>query len=46
MKVWSLDNIQRLMYNLGEVELLIKKQNLNAMNILYNFIITQAKTNN
>tara|TARA_B100000575_G_C23110170_1_gene641222 strand:+ start:478 stop:1467 length:990 start_codon:yes stop_codon:yes gene_type:complete len=46
MKVWSLDNIRRLMYNLGEVELLIKKQNLNAMNILYNFIITQAKTNN
>ena len=46
MKVWSLDNIQRLMSNLGEVELLIKKQNLNAMNILYNFIITQAKTNN
>ena len=46
MKVWSLDNIQRLMYNLGEVELLIKKQNLNAMNILYNFIITQARTNN
>ena len=46
MKVWSLDNIQRFMYNLGEVELLIKKQNLNAMNILYNFIITQSKTNN
>ena len=46
MKVWSLDNIRRLMYNLGEVELLIKKQNLNAMNILYNFIISQTKTNN
>ena len=46
MKVWSLDNIQKLMYYLGEVELLIKKQNLNAMNILYDFIISQAKTNN
>ena len=46
MKVWSLDNIQKLMYYLIEVELLIKKQNLNAMNILYDFIISQAKTNN
>ena len=46
MKVWSLDNIQKLMYYLGEVELLVKKQNLNAMNILYDFIISQTKTNN
>ena len=46
MKVWSLDSIQKLMYYLGEIELLIKKQNLSAMNILYDFIISQAKTNN
>ena len=46
MKVWSLDNIRKLMYNLGEIELLIKKQNLNSMNILYDFVISQAKINN
>ena len=45
MKVWSLDNIRKLMYKLGEIELSIKKHNLNAMNILYDFIISQAKTN-
>ena len=46
MKVWSLVNIQKLMYDLGEIELLIKKQNLNAINILYDFILSQAKINN
>ena len=46
MKVWSLIKIQKLMYDLGEIELLIKKQNLNAINILYDFILSQAKINN
>lgn len=46
MKVWSLVNIQKLMYDLGEIELLIKKQNLNAINILYDFILSQTKINN
>ncbi len=46
MKIWSLVNIQKLMYDLGEIELLIKKQNLNAINILYDFILSQAKINN
>ena len=45
MKVWDLDNIRKLMYKLGEIELSIKKHNLNAMNILYDFIISQTKTN-
>ena len=46
MKVWNLENIRKFMYILSEIELLIKKQNLSAMNILYDFIISQAKTNN
>ena len=45
MKMWDLDNIRKLMYKLGEIELSIKKHNLNAMNILYDFIISQTKTN-
>ncbi len=46
MKVWDLDKVKKLMYKLGEIELSIKKHNLNAMNILYDFIISQTKTNN
>ena len=46
MKMWNLENIRKLMYLLNEKELLIKKQNYNAINILYDFILTQAKTNN
>ena len=45
MKVWDLNKIRELMYKLGEIELLIKKQNTNTMNILYDFIISQTKTN-
>ena len=45
MKMWDLNKIRELMYKLGEIELLIKKQNTNTMNILYDFIISQTKTN-
>ena len=45
IKMWNLNDIRKLMYNLGEIELSIKKHNLNAMNILYDFIISQTKTN-
>ncbi len=46
MKIWNLEKIRKFMYNLIEIELLIKKQNLSAVYILYDFIISQAKTNN
>ena len=45
MKEWDLDKIRKLMFKLGEIELSIKKHNSNAMNILYDFIISQTKTN-
>ena len=45
MKTWSLNNIRKLMYLINEKELLIKKQNHNAINILYDFILSQAKAN-
>ena len=46
MKVWSLDKARQLMYILNEVELLIKMENENAINILYDFILTNSKSNN
>ncbi len=46
MKIWDLERIRKFMYNLIEIELLIKKQNLSSVYILYDFIISQAKTNN
>ncbi len=46
MRIWDLNNIRQLMYKLSEIELLIKKENLNGVNILYDFILTQARTNN
>ena len=46
MKVWDLNNIQNLLYLLSEVELLIKKENQSAVNILHDFILTQAKPSN
>ena len=46
IKKWDLDSIRKFMYKLGEIELLIKTKNLSALNILYDFIISEAKTNN
>ena len=45
MKIWSLDRARQLMYILNEVELLIKKENENAVNILYDFILSNSKVN-
>ena len=47
IKNWSLEKIESLIYKINEVELLIKKNSSNAINILFDFIITQSnKTNN
>ncbi len=46
MKAWDLYKVRKLIYKIGEIELLIKKHNLNAVNILYDFIISLTKTNN
>ena len=47
MKLWSLENINKLIVNINEVELLIKKNSTNSLNILSDFILNQAnKTNN
>ena len=46
MKIWSLDKAKDLIYKVNELELNIKKENLNSVNILYDFILTHAQPNN
>ena len=47
IKNWSLKKIENLIYKINEIELLIKKNSYNSINILFDFIITQSnKTNN
>ncbi len=46
IKAWDLKNIQNFMYLLSELELLIKKENQSAVNILRDFILTHARPSN
>ena len=46
MKNWSLESAKKLMYELNDLELLIKKNLDNSLNILQDFIISKAKVSN
>lgn len=47
IKNWTLKKVENLIYKTNEIELLIKKNSSNSINILFDFIITQSnKTNN
>jgi len=46
LKHWPLDKINEMIINTNEIELLIKKNSINSLNILSNFIITQTKAIN
>ena len=47
VKNWTLKIVEYLIYKINEIELLIKKNSSNSINILFDFIITQSnKTNN
>ena len=47
IKNWSIQNIENLIYKINEIELLIKKNSINSINILSDFIIAQSnKINN
>ena len=39
---WSYKNIQQLIFNINEIELLIKKNSLISLSVLFNFIIEQV----
>ena len=46
IKNWSLSAIEKLIYSINEVELLIKKNSNNSVNILSDFIIINSKSSN
>jgi len=47
IKNWSIGNVENLIYKISEIELLIKKNSINSINILSDFIIAQSnKINN
>ena len=43
---WKIKDINELIYKIGDIEILIKKNFSNSLNILSDFIITQSNTNN
>lgn len=47
IKNWSVENVENLIYKISEIELLIKKNSINSINILSDFVISQSsKINN
>ncbi|PDH18376.1 MAG: DNA polymerase III subunit delta [Pelagibacterales bacterium MED-G44] len=46
IKIWTLDNTYKLMEEINKVELNIKKNSTNALDILFDFILNTSKTNN
>ena len=43
MQNWSYENAEKLIYEISEIELLIKKYSNNSLNILSNFIIEKSQ---
>ena len=41
IKNWSLNRVENLIYKTNELELLIKKNSINSINIVSDFIINQ-----
>ena len=41
---WSLSDIKKLIYRINDIELLIKKNSTNSINLLYDFILNTAKS--
>ena len=42
IKKWPLNNLETLIYEINEIELLVKKNSNNSLNIVSDFIITQS----
>ncbi len=45
-KHWTLESIENLIFFSNDIELILKKNNNNSVNLLSDFILTQVKTNN
>ena len=46
MQNWSHKDTENLIYKINEIELLIKKNSINSLNILSDFIIEQSTATN
>ena len=45
-KHWTKENIENLIFFTNDIELILKKNNINSVNLLNDFILTQVRTNN
>ena len=43
---WSLKDVKKLIYNISKIELLIKKNSINSLNIIFDFLLNTAKAEN
>ena len=46
IKIWTLDKTFKLIDEINKIELNIKKNSINSLKILFDFILTTSKTNN
>ena len=45
-KHWNLESIENLIFFINDIELILKKNNINSVNILNDFILSQVKVSN
>ena len=43
---WSQNDIENLIFKVNDLELLIKKNNINSLNILFDFLLSKSKKAN
>ena len=43
---WGVDDIKKLIYKINDVELLIKNNSINSINILYDFLYSLSRQTN
>ena len=46
IKIWTLDKTYKLIDEINKIELNIKKNSINSLKILFDFILATSKTNN
>ena len=42
-KYWNLESIENLIFFINDIELILKKNNINSVNLLNDFILSQVK---
>ena len=45
-KHWNLESIENLIFSINDIELILKKNNINSVNLLNDFILTQVRVSN